>query len=132
MGELLSSLAALFITLPALLYFIIFIPLKIVTKNKRKAMNAAVNVTTFSLIFSIHFLILAIWNQSLFWVIALFMLITAVSFTILYWRIREEIIYPKVFLGYWRLNFLLFSVIYIGLLLYGITTRAIEAVQAAI
>ena len=33
-------------------------------------MNAAVNVTTFSLIFSIHFLILAIWNQSLFWVIA--------------------------------------------------------------
>ncbi|MBS4177221.1 DUF3397 domain-containing protein [Lederbergia citrea] len=130
MAVIFSSLAAIFVTLPVLLYILIFILTKQLTNNHRKAKSAAMNATTIVLIFSVHFLILAIWAKSLIWIIFLFMLITAIVFTYIYWKIREEIVYPKVFLGYWRLNFLLFSVLYIALLLYGAATRAIQAVLA--
>src|SRR6185312_932616 len=96
------------------------------TKNGRMARNFAINSTTVVLIFSVHFIIFAIWAKSMLFLILLFMLVTAITFTYIYWKVREEINYPKVFLGFWRLNFLLFSVIYIGLLLYGTISRAIH------
>ncbi|WHY83398.1 DUF3397 domain-containing protein [Siminovitchia fortis] len=123
-GTLFSSAAALFITLPLLFYILIFTVVKQLTKNHRKALNAAIYSTTFVLIVSVHFLIMTIWESSYLFIIILFMLVTAVFFTFLHWKTREEIIYRKVFAGYLRLNFLMFSVFYIGLLLFGIITRA--------
>ncbi|MFD1705788.1 DUF3397 domain-containing protein [Siminovitchia sediminis] len=124
MGTFLSSAAAIFITLPILFYVLIFTIVKQMTRNHRKALNAAIYSTTFILIFSVHFLVVTIWENSYLFVIILFMLITAVFFTILHWKTREEIIYKKVFAGYWRLNFLLFSFFYIGLIIFGVITRA--------
>lgn len=124
MGTFFSSAAALFITLPILFYILVFTVIKQLTRNHRKALNAAIYLTTFILIISVHFLIMTIWETSYLFVIILFMLVTAVFFTFLHWKTREEIIYGKVFAGYLRLNFLMFSVFYIGLLLFGIITRA--------
>lgn len=128
MGAVFSTVAALFITLPVLLYFIVFIVTKQWTKNHRKAMSAAINFTTFILIFSVHFLIVAIWARSFIWVIILFMLSTAIVFTFIFWKTKEEIVFPKIFTGVWRLNFLLLSAVYVGLLLYGAASRALDAV----
>ncbi|MCR2820821.1 DUF3397 domain-containing protein [Lederbergia panacisoli] len=125
----LSSLAALFIILPVLLYALVFFIMKQWTKSHQKAKSAAINITTFILIFSVHYLILVIWSKSFLWMIILFILLTAIVFTYIYWKVKEEIDYGKVFQGFWRLNFLLFSVVYIGLLLYGAASRAIEAVM---
>lgn len=130
MGAFVSTVAALFITLPILLYTIVFFAAKQWTKNSRRSMNAAINITTPLLIFSVHFLIIAIWSSSHIWGIMLFMLILGVVFTFIYWKSRDEIYYPKLFLGYWRLNFLVFSAAYIVLLVYGTTSRAIEAVTS--
>ncbi|HEY4553527.1 MAG TPA: DUF3397 domain-containing protein [Bacillaceae bacterium] len=123
MGSVVSNLAALFITLPALFYLTVFIIVKQWTNDHRKAIDMAINGTTFILVVSVHFLIIAIWSRSMAGVIILFMLITALLFSILYWKKRDEIIFGKVFKGYWRLSFLLFSFVYLGLLLYGIATR---------
>ncbi|RST75592.1 DUF3397 domain-containing protein [Siminovitchia acidinfaciens] len=124
MGTLFSSAAAVFITLPILFYILIFTLVKQLTRNHRKALNAAIYMTTFVLIASVHFLIMTIWESSYLFIIILFMLVTAVFFTFLHWKTREEIIYRKVFAGYLRLNFLMFSFFYIGLLLFGIIARA--------
>ncbi|RST60849.1 DUF3397 domain-containing protein [Siminovitchia terrae] len=124
MGTLFSSAAALFITVPLLFYIVVFTIVKQLTRNHKKALNAAIYLTTFILVISVHFLIMTIWESSYLFVIILFMLITAVFFTFLHWKTREEIIYWKVFAGYLRLNFLMFSVFYISLLLFGIITRA--------
>ncbi|MBD8003926.1 DUF3397 domain-containing protein [Bacillus norwichensis] len=124
MGTIFSSAAALFITVPLLFYILVFTIVKQLTRNHKKALNAAIYLTTFVLVISVHFLIMAIWESSYLFVIILFMLVTAVFFTFLHWKTREEIIYGRVFAGYLRLNFLMFSFFYISLLLFGIITRA--------
>ncbi|MBW8348641.1 DUF3397 domain-containing protein [Bacillus sp. IITD106] len=129
MLALLSSLAAIFVILPVLLFVLVFFIVKLLTNSQKKAKGAAINITTFVLIFSVHYLILVIWSKSLLWLIILFVLLTAILFTYVYWKVKEEIDYGKVFQGFWRLNFLLFSAIYIGLLIYGAASRAIEAVM---
>ncbi|MCM3110248.1 DUF3397 domain-containing protein [Lederbergia lenta] len=123
-----SIVAATFITLPILLYLVIFIGMKYWTKNGKRAMNTAINFTTPILIFSVHILFMTIWSYSFIGYIIMFMLLIAVIFTYIYWRMREEIIYHKLFLGYWRLIFLLFMLIYLVLVIYGVLSRAIEAV----
>lgn len=129
MGSILSNAAALFITVPLFFYLLIFVFVKQVTKNHRKAFSIAVHLTTVLLIASVHFLIIAIWSQSYFFLIVLFMLVLAMIFTFLHWKMREEIIYSKVFIGYWRFNFLVFSILYISLLIYGVSTRAIDSIK---
>ncbi len=124
MGTIFSSAAALFITVPLLFYILVFTIVKQLTRNHKRALNAAIYLTTFVLVISVHFLIMAIWESSYLFVIILFMLVTAVFFTFLHWKTREEIIYGRVFAGYLRLNFLMFSFFYISLLLFGIITRA--------
>ncbi|MBS4207724.1 DUF3397 domain-containing protein [Bacillus sp. FJAT-50079] len=128
MGAVLNYFIAMMIIMPLFLYVIIFIIMKRWLRNGRKARNIAINITTPFLIMSVHFLMTAIWSRSLLWLIFLVMLITAVVFTIVYWRYREEIIYSKIVIGYWRLSFLLFSFAYIILMMYGIAYRAVEAV----
>ncbi|MCJ8006168.1 DUF3397 domain-containing protein [Lederbergia wuyishanensis] len=125
----LTSLAAIFIILPVLFYALVFYSTKYWSKNNRKAKSVAINITTFILIFSVHYLILTIWSKSLLWMIILFILLTAIVFTFVYWKTKEEIHYRKVFQGFWRLNFLLFSAIYICLLIYGAASRAVEAIM---
>lgn len=128
MGTFVSSLAAIIIILPILFFYIVYVIVRKWTANPKKARNVAINSTTIILIFSVHFMIMAIWSKSLLTIIFLFMLVIAIIFTFIYWKLQQEIIYRKVFIGYWRLNFLIFFSAYIVLLLYGTISRAVHAV----
>lgn len=130
MDTLFSSAAALFIMLPILFYALIFTVVKQLGRNHRRAVSAAVYSTSIVLIFSVHFLIETIWGESYLAMIILFLLVIAVLFTFVHWKVREEIIYSKVIGGYLRLNFLLFSLFYVGLLLTGIVIN-VKGVFAA-
>lgn len=129
MGTIFSNVVALFVTAPLLFYLLIFVFVKQLTKSHRKALNIAIYTTTFILIASVHFLMIAIWSQSYFFIIILFMLTVAIGFTFLYWKTKEEIIYTKVLIGFWRLNFLIFSILYVGLLIYGLSIRAVDSIK---
>ncbi|WP_062105169.1 DUF3397 domain-containing protein [Bacillus niameyensis] len=129
MANFFSSLAAVFIIAPALFYILIFLVVKKTSGNQRKARGYAINLTTFILIFSVHYLILAIWSKSLIGLILLIMLSVGILFVLTYWKKRGEIIYPNVLVGYWRLTFLLFSVCYICLFIYGLCKSILEAVK---
>jgi hypothetical protein len=74
---------------------------------------------------AVHFLVVTIWGKSLFWLILLVLIMIAMVFVLIHWKIRGEIILPKVFKGFWRFNFLIFFVAYISLTLFGILRSAV-------
>jgi hypothetical protein len=128
-SEVISSIIATFVTIPLLGYIIVFVISKLLTKNHRKSVKIAIDVTTLLFVISDYYFIKAIWGVSLFWLILLIMMIIAITFVLAHWKINHEIQFIKVFKGFWRFNFLFFGFIYILLLIYGLILRVIMAVS---
>ncbi|MGG3736453.1 DUF3397 domain-containing protein [Aeribacillus pallidus] len=128
MSTIVSSILALLITIPIIGYLLVFVIVKQATKNHRTAVRYGIDVTTMILLFAVHYMLLVIFNQSFFWMILIALLVIGIMFVLLHWQVKKEIIISKVLKGYWRLNFLLLSIAYFVLLMYGLTVRVIEAV----
>ena len=77
-----SSIIATFVTIPIFGYIIVFIVSKLLTKKHRKSVGIALDVTTLLLIICVHYLIIAIWEHSLLWLILIIMILTAAVFVI--------------------------------------------------
>jgi hypothetical protein len=119
----LSGTVAVFVTVPLIGYLVIFILSKQLTKNHRRSVQRAIDFSTFLLIFSVHFLILTIWEKSFLWLILIILLIHAFIIVFLHWKYREEIDFSLVFKGYWRMNFFLFFFAYVVLIFLGLYQR---------
>jgi hypothetical protein len=48
-------------------------------------------------------------------------------FVIMHWKFKAEIEYKKVFKGIWRVTFLLFFTLYVGLIVYGLLLSILKA-----
>jgi hypothetical protein len=120
-----SSIITIFLTVPLLGFITIFIVNKLITKNARKSFHKALDYSTILFIMAVHFLVTTIWGKSLFWLILLVLIIIAMVFVLIHWKIKGEIILPKVFKGFWRFNFLIFFIAYVSLTLFGILHRAV-------
>ncbi|WP_102271556.1 DUF3397 domain-containing protein [Cytobacillus massiliigabonensis] len=120
MGSIFSSIIATFVTIPLLGYLLVFIICKQITKRHRWSVRIALDITTLLFIFSVHYLILTIWEHNYFWLIILFMLIIAIIFVFIFWKVKKEIDFLRVFRGYWRFNFLLFFMAYVVLTVIGL------------
>ncbi|WP_079508338.1 DUF3397 domain-containing protein [Mesobacillus jeotgali] len=118
-----SALVAILITVPIIGYLAVFIITKQITRNHRRSVNLAIDFSTILLVLSVHFLILTIWEKSFLWLILIILFGLAALFVWIHWQYKEEIVLPKVFKGYWRFNFLLFSSAYIILVLFGLYKR---------
>ena len=129
MTEVISSIIATFVTIPLLGYIIVFVISKLLTKNHRKSVKIAIDITTLLFVISDYYFIKAIWGISLFWLILLIMVMIAIAFVFAHWKINHEINFIKVFKGFWRFNFLFFGFIYILLLIYGLILRINMAVS---
>jgi hypothetical protein len=122
----LSFIIAFLVTIPVFGFvFTYFIVLKL-TKNRRKSVHKALDYSTILFILAVHFLILAIWEKSFFWLIFLFLIVLAMVFVIIHWKVKKEIVLRIVFKGFWRLSFLIFFIAYITLTLYGLIQRVLE------
>ncbi|KQL54729.1 hypothetical protein AN964_15265 [Heyndrickxia shackletonii] len=128
MGVFLSWVAGVLIMIPFIAYLLVFFVVKLITNNHKKAVSFAIDITTFFLILSVNELVLVIWSYSFLWVIVLLLLLIAIGFVFLYRYMRNEIIYSKVFKGFWRFNFLLFFAAYLILMIYGLTRSVLESV----
>ncbi|WP_338469918.1 DUF3397 domain-containing protein [Niallia sp. XMNu-256] len=131
MSDLISSIIATFVTIPLIGYIIVFVISKVITKNHRKSVKIAIDVTTLLFVIAVHYFITAIWGLSLFWVILLFMILVAIVFVFVHWRLKHEIVLVKVFKGFWRFNFLCFGLIYLLLLTYGLILRISIAISSS-
>jgi hypothetical protein len=118
-----SALIATFITVPILVYILIFIISKLITKKHRKAVQISLDYSTIFFILSVHFLVLAIWGKSFLWAIFIFMIICAIIFVIINWKLKGEIIFSRFFRGFWRFCFLVFFITYLILTIYGVIKR---------
>ena len=120
MSSVFSAVIATFVTIPLLGYLLIFVISKQVTKQHKRSVHIALDVSTILFIISVHYLIVTIWNQSFLWVIIVAMLVIAMIFVLIHWRVKQEINIPLVFRGYWRFNFLLFFTAYVVLIAIGL------------
>ena len=123
-----SGLMATLVTLPIISYVVFFIVAKQLTKNHRRAVRIAMDLSTVFFIFSVHYLIIAIWNKHLFWLVMLFILTIACSVVLVHYKVNQEINFEKVLKGFWRLNFVCFFCMYFLLFFVGIITRIYTSV----
>jgi hypothetical protein len=123
MTNIISLAAGLLVTIPLAGYLVMFIFSKQLTGNHRKSVHIAIDFSTLLFIFSVHFLIVLIWEESFLWLILLFLIFLAIVFVLIHWKLRQEINFAKVFRGYWRFNFLLFFFVYLILIIVGLYQR---------
>ncbi len=128
MNTVFSSLIATLVTIPLLGYLAVFIISKQITKKHKRSVHIALDVSTLFFILAVHYLIIVIWDKSYLWMIVLSLLITAVTFIIMHWRIKQEINLRVLFKGFWRFNFLLYFTAYIVLMLIGLVQRVTSVV----
>ena len=120
MASFFSGIIATLVTLPLLVYLIIFIGVKQVTGNHRMSVRAGIDVTAFFCMFSVHFLVLSIWGISLLWLILLIAIIVAMAVVIVHHRMKGDIKIKGVWKGFCRLNGLIFIPVHCLLVVYGL------------
>jgi Protein of unknown function (DUF3397) len=125
LNSFISSIITIFLTVPLLGFFIIYVLNKLITKNTRKSFHNALDFSTILFIVAVHFLLITIWGKSFFGLILLILLVIAMIFVVIHWKIKGEIIFTKVFKGFWRFNFLIFFFAYISLTVFGILRSAL-------
>ncbi|MGX6442049.1 DUF3397 domain-containing protein [Neobacillus sp. K501] len=125
MSSFISAVMTIFFMIPLLGFIIIYLLYKMITKNSLKSFHVALDLSTILFILSVHFLTMTIWGESFFWLIVILLLLIAMVFVIIHWKIKGEIEFNKVFKGFWRFNFLIFFFAYITLTLYGLLHRAL-------
>jgi hypothetical protein len=125
LNSFISSIITIFLTVPLLGFFIIYLLNKLITKNTRKSFHKALDYSTILFIVAVHFLLITIWGRSFFGLILLLLLVIAMIFVVIHWKIKGEIIFTKVFKGFWRFNFLIFFLAYISLTVFGILRSAL-------
>ena len=125
MNSFISSIITIFLTMPLLGFFIIYLFNKLITKNTRKSFHKALDYSTILFILAVHFLFITIWGKSFFWWIFLVLILIAMVFVVINWKVKGEIVFTKVFKGFWRFNFLVFFLAYISLTIFGILQSAL-------
>lgn len=125
MNSFISSIITIFLTMPLLGFFMIYILNKLITKNTRKSFHKALDYSTILFILAVHFLLITIWEKSFFWWIFLVLILIAMVFVVINWKVKGEIVFTKVFKGFWRFNFLIFFLAYISLTIFGILQSAL-------
>ncbi|HJV31606.1 MAG TPA: DUF3397 domain-containing protein [Bacillales bacterium] len=123
-----SSIIAFLVTIPLFGLFLTYLILIKLTKNRRSSVHKALDYSTILFVLAVHFLILTIWEKSVLWLIVLFMIVLAMVFVFIHWKVKKEIVLKLIFKGVWRVNFLVFFIVYLMLTLYGLVQRVLEFV----
>ncbi|PSL50781.1 uncharacterized protein DUF3397 [Salsuginibacillus halophilus] len=120
MINVLELFVAALLTLPLLLWYALYIVRVKMHGSKWRAVYFACDVSTIFFIGGAHVLIYEIWGLSLFWLFIVFTLMMLALFTYQVYKKDEEVNAKRAVKNVWRLNFLLFSVGYIVIFLYGL------------
>jgi Protein of unknown function (DUF3397) len=124
--KLMTAIVSLYIAVPLLVYFTIFLIIKKTTGNHKRSVRWSINISTFFFILSVHFLIFTIWGKSSLLLLLTILILMAGVFGWLFWKETGIFDYKKVFNGFWRLCFFVFFAAYIILIAYGIFNRGIQ------
>ncbi|MCM3003875.1 DUF3397 domain-containing protein [Priestia koreensis] len=123
LGSFFAGVIATFVTVPFLAFLLSYIVFRKVTKNNLKSFRISVDVTTIFLIGSVYHATYVIWGKSYLWAICLVLLLTAIMLFLLHWKYKQDIQLRRIWKGFWRMNFLLFTVGYAAFAIYGVVAR---------
>ncbi|WNF35561.1 DUF3397 domain-containing protein [Bacillaceae bacterium IKA-2] len=123
MSSAVAWLLATLITLPLLAFYLMYIITVKTIKNKKIAIKRSVDLSTILFIVAVYFIAYEIWSISLFWFVLITIISVAIIFTIIHWKYSNDIHLSKLLKGIWRLNFILFFLVYIILSIYGLLLR---------
>lgn len=120
MGDLMVSLIAIILTLPIPFFILFYFFARRWTKHKWRAIHQSANISAPVFILSVHVLLLVIFEQNFlaFIVIALFVIL-GISLIVQY-KLHEDIQLRRAFKAFFRASFLLFTLCYVGLTLFGL------------
>jgi len=121
-----AGVAATFIMLPFIVYILFFVIIKQMTRNHKKAVQIAMDISTIFFVCSVHYLILVIWDLQLFWILLMVMSCIAILVVLIHYKLKGEIIFSKIVKGFWRVSFAFFVITYIGLVTYGVIQRIVR------
>ncbi|MBT2216946.1 DUF3397 family protein [Virgibacillus dakarensis] len=111
---------AFIITAPILTTWVVYQFSVKIYRQKWRAFHTAVNWTTIWYILAVMTLMSVIFNNSFYgWIIVLLLCILSIIIVI-QWKTRTEVDFKRAFKGFWRFTFLLFSLLYICLILIGL------------
>ena len=127
MDSLLAGLIATCVIMPIVVYMTVYTITRQMLKNNKKAVRLSADTTTIFLIMAVHYAVIALFEHSYLWVIMIILIIIASSVLFMHYKVREEVDLKRVFTGFWRASFLLFSAAYFLLALIGIVERIIKA-----
>ncbi|AGT31425.1 membrane protein [Geobacillus genomosp. 3] len=123
MGDWLAPMLATFVTLPLLLFLLIYLGARLFGGRKRAAFYAAVNVATAFFIAAVYFLLAVLFGKSYLVHLLLFLFGLHTAIALGYWRKKIDFRPAAVFRLFWRASFLIFAFLYAGLLVYGMVAR---------
>ncbi|KMK77108.1 DUF3397 domain-containing protein [Alkalihalobacillus pseudalcaliphilus] len=123
MTTILSFLFATLATLPILAWYGIYITSVKRFKNKKRAIRLASDFSAVWFVVSVYFISYEIWSRSFFWFISLTVVLIAMIFTWVYWRVANDLVISKLFRGILRMNFIVFFLLYVVLSGYGVLYR---------
>ncbi|WP_053219772.1 DUF3397 family protein [Virgibacillus senegalensis] len=126
MIDLIVWLFAFCLTLPAVVSWLVYFIARKIRKNRLKALHVSVNYTTLLYILSVGVILHHLYETNYFGYIALFLLVLLSVFIIVQFKQRGEVLFRIAWRKYWRLNFLLFSLLYLLLVIYGVTASLLE------
>ncbi|GAF63963.1 DUF3397 domain-containing protein [Alkalihalobacillus trypoxylicola] len=118
-----SWVFATFVTLPLFAWYLTYITMVKTTKNKRKSVRVASDWSMIWFVLAVYYIGVELWSISFFWYILIILFVIAIIFTWLHWSIAQDIIISKLFKGIWRMNFLIFLLLYLILSGYGLISR---------
>lgn len=116
----LAFIIALFSTLPIVTWALLLVVFTILLRKKRQAFNIATDITTFFAVCAWISLSKKLWNLPIDGFAGLGILVIALIYTLIFWRVYQDFDLKKLIKGIWRSTFLIFMASDLFLCVYGI------------
>jgi len=115
MTSFLTWIMSVLIMFPVLAMFIIFIcSFRFKSINRKQSLFLAIDFGTIFLILSVYFILKSIWNIHFTFIMMLLLILFVLS-AMMFYFVKKEFHLKKTLKSFWRLTFLLFFVLWIGM-----------------
>ncbi|WP_026570462.1 MULTISPECIES: DUF3397 family protein [Sediminibacillus] len=121
MIDLMVWLFAFSVTLPVVISWLLYTIVRKLSNNRLKALHVSVNYTTLLYILSVGVIFYHLYGTTFYGYIFIFLVVLLGFFIVMQYKAKGEVLFLIAWRRFWRLSFLLFTLLYFLLVIYGIT-----------
>lgn len=120
MGSFIVGVFVMFVILLFVGFFILYMFLCKLMKNKRKFVYIVMYVIMVFFIFFVYYVVVEIFGYFFLWLIVLVFLVVVMIMMFVYWKVKYDLEMRFIVKGFFWMNFVLFFIVYIVLNIGGI------------